>query len=141
VEEFKTWGPLFQSTLLQEERLLGCLKIFITLWFQSTLLQEERLSNVPSAYLLLNFNPRSYKRSDSYYYNVPVKWIDFNPRSYKRSDPCTSSLCSGMLLFQSTLLQEERPLRYDPGLILPDFNPRSYKRSDSQSMLSMSCHQ
>ena len=78
----------------------------------------------------------------------------FNPRSYKRSDPCTSSLCSGMLLFQSTLLQEERPrknytpenfYRFQSTLLQEErrhtctdetghkyFNPRSYKRSDKE---------
>ena len=58
--------------------------------------------------LNLSFNPRSYKRSDATNSSATSKIRTFNPRSYKRSDPCTSSLCSGMLLFQSTLLQEER---------------------------------
>ena len=109
VEEFKTWGPLFQSTLLQEERHSA--RVFHCSDSDISIHAPTRGATLRHISLI---------HSNNY----------FNPRSYKRSDPCTSSLCSGMLLFQSTLLQEERPLRYDPGLILPDFNPRSYKRSD-----------
>ena len=35
---------------------------------------------------MLNFNPRSYKRSDSYPLLRSGKHPNFNPRSYKRSD-------------------------------------------------------
>ena len=81
---------------------------------------------------MCTFNPRSYKRSDfseliiRYY-----KYKTFNPRSYKRSDrlsdPATirailsihaptrgatnvASQAQAALHFQSTLLQEERPI-------------------------------
>ena len=36
--------------------------------------------------------------------------IDFNPRSYKRSDEFWHRIIKEIYLFQSTLLQEERPL-------------------------------
>ena len=81
---------------------------------------------------------------------------DFNPRSYKRSDLSANMASTSSSLFQSTLLQEERPfclaemltvwrisihaptrgatsvLRNLP-LPTPYFNPRSYKRSDIHS--------
>ena len=76
-----------------------------------------------------NFNPRSYKRSDWFLMLLLQKIRNFNPRSYKRSDLNGSKLeykwrisihaptrgattvisdQAPSLLFQSTLLQEER---------------------------------
>ena len=40
------------------------LKCYIQIFFQSTLLQEERLVNFTHIGILNAFNPRSYKRSD-----------------------------------------------------------------------------
>ena len=77
---------IFQSTLLQEERLglnhLGTLEFL----FQSTLLQEERHLPVQKRCNLLYFNPRSYKRSDMGVPELRLYSDNFNPRSYKRSD-------------------------------------------------------
>ena len=56
-----------------------------------------------------NFNPRSYKRSDERRGGITFEVINFNPRSYKRSDLLRHDLLWELLLFQSTLLQEERP--------------------------------
>ena len=101
-------NPLFQSTLLQEERL--CWEIILT--------SDQ------------TFNPRSYKRSDK----ILPKYTDlyklsihaptrgatispikpdlfsgaFNPRSYKRSDKEVLKKAHLGYDFQSTLLQEER---------------------------------
>ena len=77
---------LFQSTLLQEERLKASSLLYLLALFQSTLLQEERpgLSTPKSS--ITNFNPRSYKRSDG---------------------RCTAGVVCAYK-FQSTLLQEER---------------------------------
>ena len=59
----------------------------------------------------IHFNPRSYKRSDGMptFHWCPT--LDFNPRSYKRSDLPLPALKNIRLIFQSTLLQEERPYR------------------------------
>ena len=79
------------------------------------------------------FNPRSYKRSDAHCSKSSCWRIYFNPRSYKRSDVrahekgsciaisihaptrgATSQMRSQPCysIFQSTLLQEERPSVY-----------------------------
>ena len=76
--------------------------------FQSTLLQEERHVEEAINKYLNYFNPRSYKRSDSYRPSVVITLKNFNPRSYKRSD--------------SSILRSQKITLY--------FNPRSYKRSD-----------
>ena len=56
---------LFQSTLLQEERLDLVVRKGLSSLFQSTLLQEERLYRLAiEDHYFYNFNPRSYKRSD-----------------------------------------------------------------------------
>ena len=58
--------------------------------------------------LFRNFNPRSYKRSDVYerVFSHPTTY--FNPRSYKRSDQERVQVGTREVVFQSTLLQEER---------------------------------
>ena len=122
---------LFQSTLLQEERLQanrlltkpegisihaptrGATKDYEAKIaeheFQSTLLQEERQYPITSPTLLIYFNPRSYKRSD-HGCSASFAFLKyFNPRSYKRSD-------TGAVVC------------FDQG---KNFNPRSYKRSDN----------
>ena len=98
--------------------------------FQSTLLQEERQFGEPITSFLPYFNPRSYKRSDSLEnqlhrfflisIHAPTRGatgaghtidnmdLNFNPRSYKRSDDLQLCYLFLLLLFQSTLLQEER---------------------------------
>ena len=76
--------------------------------FQSTLLQEERLKLKYIQNGNSYFNPRSYKRSDNDFQSRYSWDYDFNPRSYKRSDIVGICLCVGYVVFQSTLLQEER---------------------------------
>ena len=56
---------IFQSTLLQEERLCGDPFLCTLRRFQSTLLQEERHCVPRYSLYPENFNPRSYKRSDA----------------------------------------------------------------------------
>ena len=83
--------------------------------FQSTLLQEERLKLKYIQNGNSYFNPRSYKRSDERRGGITFEVINFNPRSYKRSDFMSSAGVSARR-FQSTLLQEER-LTYMDSLI------------------------
>ncbi len=127
-------NSLFQSTLLQEERLMLIQfgKIFkvnfnprsykrsdITLFlhftlqriFQSTLLQEERHSVTMYCLILSVISIHAPTRGAT----IPIwcgpYWtVDFNPRSYKRSD--------------QDIFKGYRCEVY--------FNPRSYKRSDSK---------
>ena len=109
--------PKFQSTLLQEERP-SSLSLYLSYClisihaptrgatilhrttayhFQSTLLQEERQFGEPITSFLPYFNPRSYKRSD----DLQLCYLFL------------------LLLFQSTLLQEERlPVIYDVMTVL-----------------------
>ncbi len=79
---------------------------------------------------VFDFNPRSYKRSDI----GPIIDFggisDFNPRSYKRSDNSSLKSDADTILFQSTLLQEERHFKLVTLVTTGYFNPRSYKRSD-----------
>ena len=123
--------------------------------FQSTLLQEERLKLKYIQNGNSYFNPRSYKRSDNDFQSRYSWDYDFNPRSYKRSDIVGICLCVGYVVFQSTLLQEERLkiasvrnalLLFQSTLLQEErqsdflkiwqiwfyFNPRSYKRSDHE---------
>ena len=114
--------------------------------FQSTLLQEERLKLKYIQNGNSYFNPRSYKRSDNDFQSRYSWDYDFNPRSYKRSDIVGICLCVGYVVFQSTLLQEERPRVSQQQFASWDyFNPRSYKRSDEKiddydRMMEISIH-
>ena len=77
-----------------------------------------------------DFNPRSYKRSD---FVIPLLTIPVLISIHAPTRGATSvpSVLQITLLFQSTLLQEERHLH--PGTATrtaTNFNPRSYKRSD-----------
>ena len=78
---------LFQSTLLQEERLLDplCLLGYIFISIHAPTRGATSRSAL-SAWLYIHFNPRSYKRSDSYERCYRCHLGNFNPRSYKRSD-------------------------------------------------------
>ena len=100
------------------------------LLFQSTLLQEERLSCYPEYTLLLHFNPRSYKRSDAYFPCFSCDPVQFQS-TLLQEERLSRFLCACELFhisihaptrgatperrrsrtrqrFQSTLLQEER---------------------------------
>ena len=100
---------LFQSTLLQEERLLPFLKCQNRrIYFNPRSYKRSDYLLVMSSRSYYYFNPRSYKRSDEHSSSTIFLFQNFNPRSYKRSDYLL--LRSGMhpKIFQSTLLQEER---------------------------------
>ena len=100
--------------------------------FQSTLLQEERPGRSAVCRAGMYFNPRSYKRSDIHFIQIPYITDYFNPRSYKRSDWRCHLLLYYNMIFQSTLLQEERRHLFRDSLHTSvHFNPRSYKRSDN----------
>ena len=97
--------------------------------------RSYKRSDSPSLFALstiFHFNPRSYKRSDLYIIiniiccvisiHAPTRGATktnthhhqtqhyFNPRSYKRSDIVFFASVLESSVFQSTLLQEERPL-------------------------------
>ena len=77
--------------------------------FQSTLLQEERLGAdimfLCSDNISIHAPTRGATVSGSMVYPV---LSNFNPRSYKRSDALAPFLLYPAFIFQSTLLQEER---------------------------------
>ena len=106
---FTVFTHLFQSTLLQEERLLfsvmipliNCISIhaptrgatplsgklrFVYIISIHAPTRGATLSDIKELVELENFNPRSYKRSDILSNDFFVTLFDFNPRSYKRSD-------------------------------------------------------
>ena len=127
---------LFQSTLLQEERL-SSIKMekshIISIHAPTRGATDKAVEGILN---ILNFNPRSYKRSDINRHTRCLWRINFNPRSYKRSDHTArfrrcdlqnfnprsykrsdlDHLHHGCfhLLFQSTLLQEERRVILTP---------------------------
>ena len=77
---------LFQSTLLQEERLSDQLKAMDGLEFQSTLLQEERHPLLRSGKHPRIFQSTLLQEERHCFYNIMAYESYFNPRSYKRSD-------------------------------------------------------
>ena len=102
---------LFQSTLLQEERLcFWCFRINRSCNFNPRSYKRSDKQLEHWRLLMTYFNPRSYKRSDYSYRRDAGSRFNFNPRSYKRSDPL--------------------PRLYNP--FEDNFNPRSYKRSDER---------
>ena len=144
---------IFQSTLLQEERLFTFVPVALSLIFQSTLLQEERPVLHSCLAIFENFNPRSYKRSDNQQIQNYGKVEIISIHAPTRGATTRNVMNSITALFQSTLLQEERrcnrhcdwcgrlisihaPTRgatrtYVRILYVSNnFNPRSYKRSD-----------
>ena len=76
----------FQSTLLQEERLLMQRQLIINLCFQSTLLQEERLPIFEGLTISQNFQSTLLQEERPFGFSTTQENITFNPRSYKRSD-------------------------------------------------------
>ena len=81
-----------------------------------------------------NFNPRSYKRSDLIH-QTGRTWAKFQSTLLQEERPVFPDVLIWRPEFQSTLLQEER--RKDRRLRPHDgnFNPRSYKRSDVDARL------
>ena len=103
----------FQSTLLQEERR------FTASWF---LVKDGISIHAPTRGATCI---RSLSRGLLYH---------FNPRSYKRSDLLHACHLVALLIFQSTLLQEERQQISFNVSYSTNFNPRSYKRSDAEML-------
>ena len=99
---------IFQSTLLQEERLTFVVRTLDHFSFQSTLLQEERLVHNYQHNLLRNFNPRSYKRSDIVFFASVLESSVFQSTLLQEERPGLLCTDHRSLEFQSTLLQEER---------------------------------
>ena len=124
--------PKFQSTLLQEERHVDrtwsdhffCISIHAPTR-GATILQCDKCVIVR---ISIHAPTRGATKSS-------LKWMisvyDFNPRSYKRSDVTRSPILIPFSDFQSTLLQEERPMHLLLHPQIQSFNPRSYKRSDN----------
>ena len=103
------WREYFNPRSYKRSDILPGFSTVRILIFQSTLLQEERLSYSLDPLIIRYISIHAPTRGATLRHISLIHSNNyFNPRSYKRSDPCTSSLCSGMLLFQSTLLQEER---------------------------------
>ena len=77
--------------------------------FQSTLLQEERLGADIMFLCSDNISIHAPTRGATRFrFRDNISTFYFNPRSYKRSDLLRHDLLWELLLFQSTLLQEER---------------------------------
>ena len=107
------------------------MRMIISLIFQSTLLQEERLRLRICCNFWKSFNPRSYKRSDiGTSYNV-IGSNAFNPRSYKRSDRKCSFILHERWSFNPRSYKRSDGLVEVGSDVLAAFNPRSYKRSDN----------
>ena len=79
-------SPVFQSTLLREERLWSIMTKSGLTVFQSTLLREERPLTKYIATTAQGFNPRSCARSDIFPQLLGSITLCFNPRSCARSD-------------------------------------------------------
>ena len=100
----------FQSTLLQEERLAMLPQIISSIVFQSTLLQEERLDSRKNVSKTVYISIHAPTRGATLYgfycstggisisIHAPTRGATIHPLAY---------LIRG-ILFQSTLLQEER---------------------------------
>ena len=148
---------VFQSTLLQEERHVKRKDKNNMKTFQSTLLQEERRGNLPEYYakqsLSIHAPTRGATKTLCLLFTLKALSIHaptrgatitlvypytlhftFNPRSYKRSDGQHFQILNCQIIFQSTLLQEERRWISIYPRNDTSFNPRSYKRSDALKM-------
>ena len=123
-------SSVFQSTLLNEERLWGSSARLASWSFQSTLLREERRAAEFLGRVHGTFNPRSCVRSDLRGSGVQCWRGSFNPRSCVRSDLNQIPQSRVFLNFQSTLLREERHYRLLRSAKVASFNPRSCARSD-----------
>ena len=108
--------------------------------FQSTLLQEERLSLFKHIEPFFDFNPRSYKRSDIISLRVVIRHRLFQSTLLQEERPALVCGFFWSLRFQSTLLQEERLSSSDFANVFDYFNPRSYKRSDVQDCCGRITH-
>ena len=77
--------------------------------FQSTLLQEERLSSIKMEKShIISIHAPTRGATDKAVEGI-LNILNFNPRSYKRSDVTGCADYHANTKFQSTLLQEERP--------------------------------
>ena len=123
---------IFQSTLLQEERQDLIFRSAVEFLFQSTLLQEERrgIFTQKTDRNLISIHAPTRGATGCYFFVLKFPKISihaptrgatlpiirdilfsayFNPRSYKRSDIVFFASVLESSVFQSTLLQEERP--------------------------------
>ena len=103
------------------------------LLFQSTLLQEERLSCYPEYTLLLHFNPRSYKRSDAYFPCFSCDPVQFQSTLLQEERPFVDFKIIDFVFI--SIHAPTRGATFTLSLCLctlPYFNPRSYKRSDTR---------
>ena len=146
---------IFQSTLLQEERLFTFVPVALSLIFQSTLLQEERPVLHSCLAIFENFNPRSYKRSDNQQIQNygKVEIISIHAPTRGATDDTASVLLDISISIHAptrgaTLKDKNGPVYLDISIHAPTrgatgilpmysvsfgyFNPRSYKRSDGQ---------
>ena len=98
---------IFQSTLLQEERLKLKYIQNGNSYFNPRSYKRSNCNGAVCTWKDCNFNPRSYKRSDQLSRKLILFASYFNPRSYKRSDFVFAHFFF-LPKFQSTLLQDER---------------------------------
>ena len=129
---FTVFTHLFQSTLLQEERLLfsvmipliNCISIhaptrgatplsgklrFVYIISIHAPTRGATLSDIKELVELENFNPRSYKRSDHKLLRHTPKNRQFQSTLLQEERLFVLYKSLKHLKFQSTLLQEERP--------------------------------
>ena len=143
---------IFQSTLLQEERLWRCNISLPLQEFQSTLLQEERLCLFPEIFQLSSISIHAPTRGATSRTStlsfcicisihaptrgatfivvsaVPARIISIHAPTRGATILVRMFLLN--YIFQSTLLQEERLIWLPNSNRCRNFNPRSYKRSD-----------
>ena len=122
---------IFQSTLLQEERLQyrsGTVQLF---YFNPRSYKRSNCNGAVCTWKDCNFNPRSYKRSDKSELELPLMCdISIHAPTRGATENCKCSECPltisihaptrgatlmksihhSLQRFQSTLLQEERPV-------------------------------
>ena len=142
----------FQSTLLQEERLEPCTVETIFLAFNPRSYKRSDFYKI-HLHLIIDLSIHAPTRGatktlcllftlKALSIHAPTRGatitlvypytlhFTFNPRSYKRSDGQHFQILNCQIIFQSTLLQEERRWISIYPRNDTSFNPRSYKRSD-----------
>ena len=100
---------IFQSTLLQEERLFTFVPVALSLIFQSTLLQEERHCSLSSKIYssIISIHAPTRGATQPCYWIILHLLFQSTLLQEERQSVCTQEL--NATIFQSTLLQEERP--------------------------------
>ena len=102
--------------------------------FQSTLLQEERLIWLPNSNRCRNFNPRSYKRSDTAAFDDLNVLQKFQSTLLQEERQFSYLFILGLLNISIHAPTRGATQRVK-GIHWPqqNFNPRSYKRSDGKN--------